>query len=269
MTADGDASPTATGGAEREDVLLYEVRDQVAWLTLNRPQARNALNHALREGLRDALRRFADDGDARVAVLRGAGPSFCAGADLKEMTQTALTVPAPDWIPHLQRDAWVDKPVIAAVAGSALGGGFLLAQMADLCVAAEDARFGITEARWGRGAPWAAPLPSMIPPRVAAELLMVGAPISARRAYELGLVNRVVPAAELEREAGELAATIAANAPLTVAAGKRMVRDVLGLPLAQAFATADAIWEPVYLSEDAQEGPRAFAEKRPPRWRGR
>lgn len=252
-----------------QDVLLYELRDEVAWLTLNRPQARNALNEALREALREAFARFAADPRARVAILRGAGPSFCAGADLKEMAASELRIPPPGWIPHLQREASVDKPVIAAVQGSALAGGFLLAQMADLCVAAEDAQFGISEARWGRGAPWAAPLPSMIPARVALELLIVAQPISAARAYELGLVNRVVPAAELDDAAAELAAAIVANAPLSVAAGKRMVREVVGLPLERAFALADEIYAAAYLSEDAQEGPRAFGERRAPRWQGR
>jgi len=252
-----------------QDVLLYELRDEVAWLTLNRPLARNALNEALREALREAFARFAADPRARVAILRGAGPSFCAGADLKEMAASELRIPPPGWIPHLQREASVDKPVIAAVQGSALAGGFLLAQMADLCVAAEDAQFGISEARWGRGAPWAAPLPSMIPARVALELLIVAQPISAARAYELGLVNRVVPAAELDDAAAELAAAIVANAPLSVAAGKRMVREVVGLPLERAFALADEIYAAAYLSEDAQEGPRAFGERRAPRWQGR
>ena len=252
-----------------QDVLLYELRDEVAWLTLNRPQARNALNEALREALREAFARFAADPRARVAILRGAGPSFCAGADLKEMAASELRIPPPGWIPHLQREASVDKPVIAAVQGSALAGGFLLAQMADLCVAAEDAQFGISEARWGRGAPWAAPLPSMIPARVALELLIVAQPISAARAHELGLVNRVVPAAELDDAAAELAAAIVANAPLSVAAGKRMVREVVGLPLERAFALADEIYAAAYLSEDAQEGPRAFGERRAPRWQGR
>jgi enoyl-CoA hydratase/carnithine racemase len=255
--------------ATSDDVLIYELRDGVAWLTLNRPDARNALNHALREALRAAFARFAADEGARVAILRGAGPVFCAGADLKEMAETGLTIPPPDWIPHLQRGAMLDKPVIAAVRGSALAGGFLLAQMADLCVAAQDAVFGITEARWGRGAPWAAPLPWMIPPRVALELLLVAQPISAARAYELGLVNRLTAPDQLDEVAGALAAAIAANAPLSVRAAKRMVHEVAGLPLARAFELADELWAPAYLSEDAQEGPRAFRERRPPRWKGR
>jgi enoyl-CoA hydratase/carnithine racemase len=255
--------------ARSDAILIYEHRDAVAWLTLNRPEARNALNQPLREALRAAFARFATDERARVAVLRGAGPIFCAGADLKEMAETALTIPPPDWIPHLQRDAMVDKPVIAAVQGGALAGGFLLAQMADLCVAAEDAQFGITEARWGRGAPWAATLPWMIPPRVALELLLAAQPISAARAYELGLVNRLAPADRLDEVAGELAAQIAANAPLSVRAGKRMVYEVAGLAPAQAFERADELYAPAYLSDDAQEGPRAFRERRAPVWKGR
>jgi enoyl-CoA hydratase/carnithine racemase len=163
----------------------------------------------------------------------------------------------------------VTKPVIAAVNGVALGGGFLLAQMCDLCIAAESARFGITEARWGRGAPWAAPLPWLVPPRVALELLLTGEPIGARRAYEVGLVNRVVPDAALREEAGRLAATVAANAPLSVRAAKAMVHAAAGRDLGEAVDEGWRLFEPVYRSEDAQEGPRAFLEKRPPVWKGR
>lgn len=254
---------------EATDVMIYELRDGVAWLTMNRPGARNALNQALREGLRDALVRFGEDSGARVAVLRGAGPVFCAGADLKEMAETGLTIPPRDWLPNLQRNAMVDKPVIAAVHGAALAGGFMLAQMADLCVAADDAQFGVTEARWGRGAPWGAPLGWMIPPRVALELLLAAQPISAARAHELGLVNRLAAPDQLDAAAGELAAQIAANAPLSVRAGKRMIYAVAGLALERAFELADEIWAPTYLSEDAQEGPRAFRERRAPQWKGR
>ena len=248
--------------------VIYELRDGTAWLTLNRPEARNALNAPLREALWSAYRRFAADSNARVAVLRGAGPSFCAGADLKEMAQTGLAIPPPDWLPQLGRNIAIDKPVIAAVHGSALAGGFLLAQGADLCIAAHDARFGITEARWGRGAPWAAPLPWLVPPRVALELLILAEPIPAARAYELGLVNRLCAEDELEAVAGEMAAMIAANAPLSVVAAKRMVWETAGMPLAAAFERAEELFAPTYLSEDAQEGPRAFREGRPPRWSG-
>jgi enoyl-CoA hydratase/carnithine racemase len=141
--------------------------------------------------------------------------------------------------------------------------------MVDLCVAAEHAKFAITEVRVGRGAPWAAPLPWLIPPRVAMELLLTGEPLDAARAYELGLVNRVVPAAELREEALRMAKVIAGNAPLTVRAGKALVYASAELGWSAALEEADRLYEPVYLSEDAQEGPRAFAEKRAPRWKGR
>ncbi|MFY9264393.1 MAG: enoyl-CoA hydratase-related protein [Solirubrobacterales bacterium] len=251
------------------DAVLYETSAGVAWLTLNRPQARNALNAAARDGLRDAFTRFADDPEAHVLVLTGAGDAFCAGGDLKEMADTGLKVPPPDFIPYLNRNVQTDKPVIAAVNGIAYGGGFLLAQMCDICIASEDAKFGITEARWGRGAPWAAPLPWLIGPRIALELLLTAEPIDAARALAAGFVNRVVPADRLERETRALAERIAANAPLSVRAGKRMVYAAAERGWADALAEGERIFEPVYLSEDAQEGPRAFSERRPPRWQGR
>jgi enoyl-CoA hydratase/carnithine racemase len=250
--------------------VRYHLEDGVAWLVINRPEARNAINRAVGAGLWDGFRRFEADPAAAVLVLTGAGDAaFSAGADLKEMAALGMTVPPRDWVPHLGRNLRVTKPVVAAVNGAALGGGFLLAQMCDLCVAAESARFGITEARWGRGAPWAAPLPWLVPPRVALELLLTGEPIGARRAYEVGLVNRVVPDAALREEAGRLAATIAANAPLSVRAAKAMVHAAAGRDLDQALDEGWRLFEPVYHSEDAQEGPRAFLEKRPPVWKGR
>lgn len=250
--------------------ITYEVEDQVAWLTINRPEARNALNKAVRDGLWAGFRRFADDDSAAVLILTGAGEkAFCAGGDLKEMAGAEMKVPPPDFLPYLQRTINVDKPVIAAVNGVAFAGGFLLAQMVDLCVAAEHAKFAITEVRVGRGAPWAAPLPWLIPPRVAMELLLTGEPLDAQRAYDLGLVNRVVPAAQLREEALRMAKVIAANAPLTVRAGKALVYASAELGWSAALEEGDRLYEPVYLSEDAQEGPRAFAEKRAPRWKGR
>jgi enoyl-CoA hydratase/carnithine racemase len=250
--------------------VRYHLDGGVAWLVIDRPEARNAINRAVGGGLWDGFRRFEADPAAAVLVLTGAGDAaFSAGADLKEMAALGMTVPPRDWVPHLGRNLQVTKPVIAAVNGVALGGGFLLAQMCDLCVAGESARFGITEARWGRGAPWAAPLPWLVPPRVALELLLTGEPIGARRAYEVGLVNRVVPDAALREEAGRLAATVAANAPLSVRAAKAMVHAAAGRDLDGALDEGWRLFEPVYLSEDAQEGPRAFLEKRPPVWKGR
>ena len=250
--------------------VLYERDGGVAWITINRPDARNALNQATRDGLFAAFARFDADSEATVGVLTGAGEAaFCAGGDLKEMADVQLKVPPHDFVPHLGYNVHTAKPVLAAVNGHALAGGFLLAQMCDLVIAADHAQFGITEARWGRGAPWAAPLPWLIPPRVALELLMTAEPISAQRAYEVGLVNRVVPIGELRDTTQAMAQKIAGNAPLSVRAGKAMVYEAAERGRSGGFAAGDRFYEAAYLSEDAQEGPRAFREKRPPQWKGR
>jgi enoyl-CoA hydratase/carnithine racemase len=251
------------------EVVGYQLEDGVALLVIDRPEARNAINQAVGKGLWEGFRRFEEDPAAAVLVLTGTGEAFCAGADLKEMAALGLTVPPRDMAPNLGRNLQVTKPVIAAVNGPAFGGGFLLAQMCDLCVAGTSAQFAITEARWGRGAPWAAPLPWLVPPRVAMELLLTGEPIDAHRAYEVGLVNRVVPDPELRSEAGRLARRIAGNAPLSVRAAKAMVQASAGRDLDEAVEQGWRLFEPVYLSEDAQEGPRAFVERRPPSWKGR
>jgi enoyl-CoA hydratase/carnithine racemase len=248
----------------------YQVSDGIAWLVINRPEARNAIDREVGEGLWEGFRGFEADPAAKVLVLTGAGEAaFCAGADLKEMATLGLALPPRDMAPHLGANIEVSKPVIAAVNGAAYGGGFLLAQMCDLCLAAEHATFAIAEARWGRGAPWAAPLPWLVPPRVAMELLLTAQPLGARRALEVGLVNVVVPAAALREEAAKLAAAIAANAPLSVRAAKAMVYRSAGRALREALDEGWRLFEPVYLSEDAQEGPRAFLEKRSPLWKGR
>ena len=160
------------------------------------------------------------------------------------------------------------KPTIAAVNGVAFAGGFLLAQMCDLVVAADTARFAITEAKVGRGTPWAAPLPWLVPPRVAMELLLTGEPIDATRAREVGLVNRVVAPADLQAATQDLARVILANAPLSVRAAKRTVHLATEAAHRHANALADRLWADVYRSDDAQEGPRAFRERRSPRWHG-
>jgi enoyl-CoA hydratase/carnithine racemase len=248
------------------EVVSYEVTDGVAWLTIDRPEARNALSQAVRDGLWAGIHRFNADADAGVLVLTGAGDkAFCAGADLKEMASSRMEVPPPDFLPMFGRNVDVPKPTIAAVNGVAYAGGFALAQYCDLCIAADHARFAITEAKVGRGAPWAAPLPFLVAPRVAMELLVTAEPIDAARAHQLGLVNQVVPAAELHDAAQVMATTILANAPLSVRAGKRTVYLAAG----DHFDEAERIWEPVYRSADAQEGPAAFHEGRAPRWQGR
>jgi enoyl-CoA hydratase/carnithine racemase len=239
-------------------------------LTINRPQARNALNRAAREGLKDAFLAAEQDPAIGVVVLTATGDrAFCAGGDLKEMAESGLTVPPPDYVPQPGRTLRISKPVVAAVNGIAFGGGFLLAQSADLVIAAETASFAISEAKVGRGAPWAAPLPWLVPPRIAMELLLTAEPITARRAYEIGLVNDVVPLDGLHERVRRLTATLTANAPLSVRAGKAMVYAAAEHGRTEAFELAERIWEPVYRSADAQEGPRAFADKRTPRWQGR
>jgi enoyl-CoA hydratase/carnithine racemase len=251
-------------------VVRYEVVDRVAWLTIDRPEARNALSADVRAGLWDGVRRFTADDGAAVLVLTGAGDAaFCAGGDLREMAEGALTVPPPDFLPQFGRNVVVDKPTIAAVNGVAYAGGFLLAQQCDLVVAADSARFAVTEVKVGRGSPWAAPLPWLVPPRVAMQLLLTGEPIDAARAREVGLVNEVVPLADLRDAAQSLAARIAANAPLSVRAAKATVGLVARLPLERAYAEAERIWRPVYESADAQEGPAAFRDRRAPVWQGR
>jgi enoyl-CoA hydratase/carnithine racemase len=251
------------------EAATYQVEDGVAWLVMNRPESANALNQELRQALKGGFERFSADTDAAVLILTGAGDrAFCAGGDLREMADTQLKVPPPDFVPQPGRTIDIPKPIIAAVNGAAYGGGFLLAQSCDLCIAADHARFAISEARWGRGSPWAAPLPYLIPPRVAMELLVTGRPIDAQRAYQVGLVNAVVPAAELRAAAQEMAASIVANAPLSVQAGKELVYSVIGRTRADAWDGAEELYRPVYLSHDAMEGPMAFSERRPPRWSG-
>jgi enoyl-CoA hydratase/carnithine racemase len=250
--------------------VRYEVTQGVAWLTINRPEAYNALSKAVRDGLFEGVRRFNDDEEAKVLVLTGAGEkAFCSGGDLKEMSDTSLTVPPPDFLPQIGRNIDVPKPTIAAVNGLAYGGGFLLAQQCDLVVAAEHARFAVSEVKVGRGSPWAAPLSWLVPPRVALEILLTGDPISAARAQQVGLVNEVVPAAELRERTQRLAERIANNAPLSVLAAKRTGYLSASHPRELAYERAEEIWEPVYLSADAQEGPAAFREKRSPVWQGR
>ncbi|WP_067656585.1 enoyl-CoA hydratase/isomerase family protein [Nocardia harenae] len=249
--------------------VRYELRDGIAWLTIDRPEARNSLNREVRAGLFEGARRFAADDDARVLVLTGSGTkAFCAGGDLAEMSAEGLTIPPPDYVPQFGRNIQVDKPTIAAVNGAAFAGGFLLAQSCDLCVAATTATFAISEVRVGRGAPWAAPLAQMIPRRIAMELLLTGRPLTAERAYDIGFVNRLAEPDQLLAAAGELAAQIAGNAPLSVLAGKRTAGLTAELPLSAAFDEAEQLWAPVYTSGDAQEGMRAFVEKRSPVWRG-
>jgi enoyl-CoA hydratase len=253
------------------DAVLFDARaDGVAIITINRPDQRNALGKEVREGLRAAWERFERDDALRIAILTGAGDkAFCAGGDLKEMVDTKMAVPPRDMFAVPYDTIELSKPTIAAVNGVAFAGGWLMAQACDLCVASTNAKFAITEVRVGRGSPWAAPLIHMIPQRIFMEIVLTGKPISAQRAYEVGLVNRLAEPDQLMPTALALAAEILEGAPLSVKAARETVMLSTELGRSAALQAARAASEAMYNSEDAQEGPRAFSEKRKPDWKGR
>jgi enoyl-CoA hydratase/carnithine racemase len=253
-----------------DEVLFEVVGEGIALITIDRPAQRNAINSGVIAGLRQAWQRLEADSALRVGILTASGDkAFCAGMDLKEAAATNLRVPPRDKFPVLGDVVHISKPTIAAVNGLALAGGWMFAQMCDLCIAAEHATFGITEAKVGRGMPWAAPLIHMLPQRIVMEILLTARPITAQRAFELGYVNAVVPLAELRERALDMARGIAANAPLTVKAARELVYLSTEMGRSAGLRAAYHLFESVYLSEDAQEGPRSFAEKRPPRWQGK
>ncbi|HTV96142.1 MAG TPA: enoyl-CoA hydratase-related protein [Steroidobacteraceae bacterium] len=253
------------------EAVLFDAReDGIALITLNRPEARNALGKDIRAGLFAAWERFERDPALRVAILTGAGDrAFCAGGDLKEMTELALAVPPRGMFPVPGDNIELSKPTIAAVNGVAFAGGWMIAQACDLCVASTRAQFAITEVKVGRSSPWAAPLIHMIPQRVMMEIVLTGKPISAQRAYEIGLVNRLAEPDALMAAALALAGEILEGAPLSVRAAREMVMLSTEMGRTAALRAARHASEAAYRSEDAQEGPKAFAEKRPPRWQGR
>ena len=253
------------------EAVLFDAReDGIAIITLNRPEARNALGKEIREGLFVAWERFERDPALRVAILTGAGDkAFCAGGDLKEMMETGMGVPPRDMFALPGDTVELTKPTIAAVNGVAFAGGWMIAQACDLCVASTSAKFAITEVKVGRSSPWAAPLIHMIPQRIMMELVLTGKAISAQRAYEIGLVNRLAEPTQLLDVALELAAEILEGAPLSVRAARDTVMLATEMGRSAALAAARHASEHTYRSQDAQEGPRAFAEKRRPRWTGR
>ena len=258
-------------------VVRSERRDHVLLITIDRPEARNAVNGAVSTQLGRALHEADTDPEIRVVVLTGAGDqSFCAGADLKAITrgEDIFAAEHREWGFAGLVQHHVSVPLIAAVNGTALGGGLEIALACDLVVAAAHAKFGLPEVKRGliAAAGGAFRLPTQLPHRVAMEMMLTGDPITAERALDLHLINRVVPADGLLDAALGLAAVIAANAPVSVQATKRVA---LGLS-AGSRPAEDAQWRvndtemsTVMTSEDAMEGPRAFAEKREPVWKAR
>jgi enoyl-CoA hydratase/carnithine racemase len=253
------------------DAVLFDARDDgIAIITLNRPESRNALSKEIRAGLFAAWDRFEGDPALRIAILTGSGDkAFCAGGDPKEMVERRLAVPPRDMFPVPGDNIELSKPTIAAVNGVAFAGGWMIAQACDLCVASTRAQFAITEVKVGRSSPWAAPLIHMIPQRIMMEIVLTGKPISAQRAYEIGLVNRLAEPEGLMAAALALAGEILEGAPLSVQAARDMVMLSTEMGRSAALRAARHASESAYRSEDAQEGPKAFAEKRRPQWKGR
>ena len=252
------------------DEVLTSSEDGVLTITLNRPEAKNAANKALAEGLVSAIDELEGNDELRVAIITGAGGTFCSGMDLKAF--------ATGEDPHIEGRGFAGlteyvagKPIIAAVEGYALAGGLEVAISCDLIVAADDSQFGIPEVKRGLAAASGGlvNLPRQIPSRVAMELALTGDAISAQRAYELGLINRVVASGTALEAAKELAATIAANGPLAVAASKQVVIAQRDWNTDEMITRQGEIVMSVFTSEDAIEGATAFAEKRAPKWKGK
>jgi crotonobetainyl-CoA hydratase len=278
MTTKAEDGPPVTRDGH-PPAIVTERHGHVLLATLNRPEARNAVNLAVTLGLGDALEQAERDREIWAVVVTGAGDqAFCAGADLKAVARGENLSPEDP-----ERASWgfagyvshhVSKPTIAAVNGFALGGGTEIALASDLVVAAENASFGLPEVRRGilAGAGGLFRLPAQIPKKVAMEMILTGEPITARRAFELGLVNRVVPQDRVVDTALDLARRITANAPLAVQASKRIangIRDGRVPAEAGSWELSRSEGLTVRRTADAAEGPRAFAEKRTPRWEAR
>jgi enoyl-CoA hydratase len=252
------------------DPVLVERRDGVQVITINRPDARNALDRAVAERVAAAVDELDASDELRVGVLTGAGGTFSSGMDLKAFLRGESPAIEGRGLCGITRTP-PRKPLIGAVEGWALAGGFELLLACDLVVAAETARFGVPEVKRSLVAAGGAALqlPRRIPFAVALEMLLTGEPLDAPRAAQLGLVNRVTAEGGALDGALALAATIAANGPLAVAATKQIARSSADWTLEQGWTEQDRLVQPVFGSEDAREGAAAFAERRPPVWKGR
>jgi enoyl-CoA hydratase len=259
-----------TATTEDTEAVLTERRDGVLVITLNRPDARNAVNAALAEGVAAALDELDADDGLTVGILTGAGKGFSAGMDLKAFVRGESPYVGDRGFAGLTQRA-SDKPLIAAVEGFAVAGGLEIALSCDLLVAARDAKLGIPEVKRSLVAAGGAllRLPRRIPYHVAMELALTGDPITADRAYEVGLVNRVCDPGAALQTALELAAQITPNAPLALRASKRILALQTDWSAAEMWSKQGEISGPVFGSEDAREGATAFAEKRAPVWKGR
>jgi enoyl-CoA hydratase len=256
--------------ADTSEAVLRERRGRVLLITINRPGQRNAVNAAVAQGIAAALDELDGDRDLAIGVLTGAGKGFCAGMDLKAFVTGERPWAGDRGFAGITQRA-AAKPLIAAVEGFAVAGGLEVALACDLIVAARGARLGVPEVKRSLVAAAGAllRLPRVLPRPIAMELALTGEPIEAERAHELGMVNRLCEPGEAVLTALGLAESIAANGPLAVAATKRVLVESLDWPEAEFFERQQEIVEPVMRSEDAREGATAFAEKRPPVWKGR
>lgn len=259
--------------------LIVEREGHVVTVTMNRPEARNAFDGEMLVRLADAWDAVDGDPEVRVAILTGAGGHFCAGSDLKAMaggwkddewTARFKQEPELHW-KSLLRHYRLKKPLIAAVEGYAIAGGTEILQATDIRIAGESAKFGVAEARWGLFPLGGSTvrLQRQIHFTHAMEILLTGKHLSASEAARIGLIGRVVPDGEALAEARRVAAQIAENGPLAVQAIKRSVIETAGLPEQEALARELAIGQPIFATDDAKEGPRAFMEKRKPDFKGR
>lgn len=259
--------------------VIVEQEGHLLTVTLNRPEARNALSPEMLVGMYDAWRRLDDDNELRAAILTGAGGHFCAGADLKSMHQEQTPpdlkkrfeeVPELHWQALLRQNRPM-KPIIAAVEGYAVAGGTEILQATEIRVASESARFGVQEVRWGLFPVGGSTvrLRRQIPFTRAAELLLTGQQISAQEALEIGLIGHVVPDGQALEKARNIAELIANNGPLAVRAILRSLRETEGMSETDALQRELELGLPVFATEDAREGPKAFAQKRKPEFKGR
>ena len=257
--------------------INYETDGHVARITINRPEAMNAIDRAHNVALEEAWRRMNEDPQIRVGVLTGAGTrAFCAGADLKELIpshhrEVRAGIRAPWAMGGMTLESHFGKPMIAAVNGHALAGGLELALACDIRMCAPHATFGLAETKWALipGAGGTQRLPRTVPLGWAMEMILSGEPIDAETALRIGLVNRVLPHDQLLDAAMRLAATIASRGPLAVAAARRAILEGLTLGFAAGLANERDIFIEIMKTDDALEGATAFAEKREPRFQGR
>ncbi len=265
--------------------LIYEKKGAIAYLTLNRPEARNAVNPEMAVELAAAWKDYRDDNNMRCAILTGAGDqAFCAGADLarliplmtgarKAETEADRQILADSEISQAAflRGFALNKPVIAAINGHAIAGGMEMLYSTDIRIASPTAMFGLQEVKWSvfPAGGSSVHLPRQIPYARAMEILLTGELINAEEAYRIGFINRVVPSDRVMETAEKFAHIVSKNGPLAVSAVKQSVLANIGKPIAAGLQTELELALPVFLSEDAREGPRAFKEKREPVFKGR